>query len=670
MTFHHEEKSTAPDRGQERSPPIFCTTIDHQDYRIIVMNYRSCPDDDDHGDVDIDDCPSDVSMYSDLSHHLSSSRDDVRKMAVSGILVALSSTSTSSSSSCVGNDAASKLMRASSHHRDGQSLVTRLCRVASMSDQERYGSNDALRSLLILCSDDIVGDQCVLDFVGGGIVDGIDGRDVEDRDDDDVEDKSGDYGNGGEGGGEKGGRGIARMLEITLSNPPPFPYRSYSSSSHPSPHTEEMDQRRRRRKDHDEWSERVDLACSLLANATRTERGAAEFVGLSFPDEAIPTSSSTSTSSSSSSSSMTPKETKPTATLLLSRFMNVSYVNVESRGYAMAYRAWTRTPSSTSGARNDGDSDVDYSDDDDEEGDDDGIDGAATSAGISNTSGAVEEGGCYDPYQHVAAVLMNVTQLERGRDFLMRLIHNRVGSGSGSGSVMTNGGTGTSAASTITTTTTTSHLQSLLHVLSTSPNPIRRRGVAGAIKNCCFSQDSIWWLLNVVRIDKSLLLPLCGPEELSIDEKVGLDPDYWLMGPNKFREPDAHVRLYVVEALLLLLASGRRARDTLRERRAYVIVKLADMVEVDENVTERLLECVQYLRRDEDGTEEGSSDRRAYESYARGMMDANNAKNHRADATNNIDDIEDDGPTSSAIAGLASDGRDGDKEDADYDNVD
>ena len=170
----------------------------------------------------------------------------------------------------------------------------------------------------------------------------------------------------------------------------------------------------------------------------------------------------------------------------------------------------------------------------------------------------------------------------------------------------------------------------------------------------------------MVRIDKALLLPLCGPEELSIDEKVGLDPDYWLMGPNRVREPDAYVRLYVVEALLLLLASGRRARDTLRERRAYVIVKLADMVEVDESVTERLLECVQYLRRDEDGTEEGSSDRRAYEAYARGMMDADSAKN-RANANSNNGE---DGPTSPAAAVLASNCRDGDGEVADYDNVD
>jgi hypothetical protein len=33
------------------------------------------------------------------------------------------------------------------------------------------------------------------------------------------------------------------------------------------------------------------------------------------------------------------------------------------------------------------------------------------------------------------------------------------------------------------------------------------------------------------------------------------------------------------------------------------------MIEEEESVSDRINECVQYLRRDEDGTEEGSSDR-------------------------------------------------------------
>jgi hypothetical protein len=206
----------------------------------------------------------------------------------------------------------------------------------------------------------------------------------------------------------------------------------------------------------------------------------------------------------------------------------------------------------------------------------------------------------------MAAVLMNITQLESGRNFLMKLIHNKQSTSSTPNK----------------DTASTSHLQMILPELN-SPNIHRRRGIAGTLKNCCFAKDSDWWLLNVVHLDKALLLPLAGPEELSIDEKVGLDPDYWLLGPSKLREPDPLVRLSLVEALLLLLASGRYARETLRQRRMFVIIKMADMVEENEEISERMNECVQYLRRDEEGTEEGSSDARAYEVYARGMVERN-----------------------------------------------
>ncbi|KAL3778780.1 hypothetical protein HJC23_002686 [Cyclotella cryptica] len=196
----------------------------------------------------------------------------------------------------------------------------------------------------------------------------------------------------------------------------------------------------------------------------------------------------------------------------------------------------------------------------------------------------------------------------------MKLIHHKQSTPSNHGAV--------SCTPASKSTSTTSHLQSILPELN-SPNIHRRQGIAGTLKNCCFSQDSTWWLLNVVHLDKALLLPLAGPEELTIDEKVGLDPDFWLAGPSKVREPDALVRLTLTEALLLLLASGRRARETLRERRMFVIIKMADMVEENEEISERMNECVQYLRRDEDGEEEGSSDRRAYERYARGMIERN-----------------------------------------------
>ena len=189
-----------------------------------------------------------------------------------------------------------------------------------------------------------------------------------------------------------------------------------------------------------------------------------------------------------------------------------------------------------------------------------------------------------DPYQHFAGVLQNATQVEKGRRFLLK--HHY----------------------TTDKEESTTLLQDLFPQLR-SANPIRRRGIAGAIRNICVDKDSSWWLLNVVKITPHLLYPLAGPEELDVDDKKGLHPDLWLDGPDKVREPDHWTRLFLVESILVLLASGRASRERLRLDRVYIILKWADMVEEDEGVSEMINECVQYLRRDEEGTEEGSSDK-------------------------------------------------------------
>jgi hypothetical protein len=185
----------------------------------------------------------------------------------------------------------------------------------------------------------------------------------------------------------------------------------------------------------------------------------------------------------------------------------------------------------------------------------------------------------HDPYQHFAAVLMNSTQTLAGRRFLFQLHESQP-----------------------------TVLERLLPQLR-SANPIRRRGIAGVLRNACLERDSAWWLLNTIAITKHLLYPLAGPEALDVDEKQGLDPDVWLEGPDKVRETDHLTRLWLVEAILLLCTTGRVSRDTLRLARVYVILKLADMVEEQEDVSERIYDIVNYLRRDEEGTAEGSSDR-------------------------------------------------------------
>jgi hypothetical protein len=530
-----------------------------------------------------------AAVYNDLLNFLNSPRADLRKAAAEATLATLVSSPPSTSSSADGDNGAEKEEADSINSSDtaAQRLTTLnaiqpLCRIASTLSPD-HGSISALASLSVLSSHDLVGNQCILDFLDA--------------------------------------KGISRMLEIALSSPPTPVSTAVSVSALASSSTTdngELPPFKQYAQEWNVWRQQVNYACALLANATRTERGAIDFIGLSFPNEAVPTNLLSRTKKEEEEFQKeeedddeekdTPdddnnvrgalvygkRETKPTATLLLSRFLNSAFIDTSSPAHEKAVaRMNVKT----------GMDDLDEYDSDLEN------DDKNNSIDDSNCTNELEQQKIepmgeeyYDPYQHVAAVIMNITQLETGREFLMRLIHSKKSSQS------------------------TSHLQLLLPQLN-SPNLHRRQGIAGTLKNCCFAQDSIWWLLNVVHMDKTLLLPLAGPEELSIDEKVGLDPDFWLLGPQKVREPDSLVRLYVTEALLLLLASGRRARETLRERRMYVIIKLADMVEENEEVSERMLECVQYLRRDEEGTEEGSSDRRAYEKYAKGLLDSNFEKN-------------------------------------------
>lgn len=269
------------------------------------------------------------------------------------------------------------------------------------------------------------------------------------------------------------------------------------------------------------WKKRINLSMALLANMTRTERGAVELVGRSMPDKAVKKVEGETL------------PTKPSLELLLRRFLVESYVE--------------EAPT-----------DVDEDD------------------------AAARDARYHDPYQHFSAVLMNSTQTEAGRQFLLKLQHRPDGS------------------STCLLTTILPHLR--------AKNMIRRRGIAGTVKNTCLERDSAWYLLNQLGLQKHILYPLAGPEELDVDEKRGLDPDLWLEGPDKVREPDKWTRLYLVESILLLCASGRQSRETLRLARTYVVLKWADMVEEEEDVSERINECVQYLRRDEEGTYDGHSD--------------------------------------------------------------
>ena len=371
-------------------------------------------------------------------------------------------------------------------------VIAPLCKLSSRSN-ETAGTN-ALASLVYLSSHGTSINQCIEDMLDCG--------------------------------------GISRMSEIALSNP-----------------NDDTIAREKGLTVMESWKKRVNFALALLANMTRTERGAIELCGFTMPEEAIPSSKG-----DQSVDELESLPSKPTMALLFSRFMNASFVS---------------KPKSSNDQTNDDNDEVDED----------------VEISIEDISAKGD-----DPYQHFAAVLMNATQVQQGRKFVMKLSNLDKD------------------------TKATSVLQDIIIELRSS-NPVRRRGVAGTVKNCCFEKDSSWWLLNEVNIVPKILYPLAGPEELDVEEKTGMDPDLWLEGPDKVRESDQVTRLLLVEAILLLCATGRRSRESLRLQKTYTILKLLDMVEESEEVSERINEIVQYLRRDEQGTEEGSSDRFVEEAY-------------------------------------------------------
>jgi hypothetical protein len=303
----------------------------------------------------------------------------------------------------------------------------------------------------------------------------------------------------------------------------------------------------------DAWRKRVNFALALLANMTRTERGAVELCGYTMPAEAVPIVTVEDVPEEEQRAKL---PSKPTMALLTALFLNKSFIS-------------------------DGKKSMDNKKDEKDDDDDDLVDEQTVEEVAASTD---------DPFQHFAAVLMNATQVEQGRRFVMRIHRQQDENIKG-----------------------VSMLEKLLPELKSS-NPIRRRGIAGMLKNCCFEKDASWWLIHEVDVIPKILYPLAGPEELSIDEKRGMDPDLWLEGPDKVREPDHVTRLLLVESILLLCASGRKSRENIRVQRTYVILKMMDLTEESEEISERINECVQYIRRDEEGTQEGSSDRLVDES--------------------------------------------------------
>ncbi|WFC99576.1 Protein hgh1 [Malassezia yamatoensis] len=143
---------------------------------------------------------------------------------------------------------------------------------------------------------------------------------------------------------------------------------------------------------------------------------------------------------------------------------------------------------------------------------------------------------------------------------------------------------------------------------------IRRGGVISALKNILFIKRAHKLLLapapNTSGEDNAtspvdclpyLLMPLIDGKELSkvdLEDQEDLPTVCQLVPEDKPREPDAALRLMLIECLLLLCTS-LYGRECLRQRGVYIVVREAHLAEDNEAITEAIARLVNLLKREE-----------------------------------------------------------------------
>ncbi|KAG7203869.1 hypothetical protein KM043_017923 [Ampulex compressa] len=116
-------------------------------------------------------------------------------------------------------------------------------------------------------------------------------------------------------------------------------------------------------------------------------------------------------------------------------------------------------------------------------------------------------------------------------------------------------------------------IQRLLPFTEYAESIVRRGGIVGTLKNCCFDVENHEWLLSPdIDILPYLLLPLAGPEEFDDEDNDKLPISLQYLPETKEREPDIDIRIMLLEALEQLCAT-KGAREILREKNTYVILR-------------------------------------------------------------------------------------------------
>lgn len=86
-------------------------------------------------------------------------------------------------------------------------------------------------------------------------------------------------------------------------------------------------------------------------------------------------------------------------------------------------------------------------------------------------------------------------------------------------------------------------IQRLLPFTEYADSELRRGGIVGTLRNCCFDLENHDWFLSPdIDLLPNLLLPLAGPEELDDEETNKLPIDLQYLPETKQRESDPDIR--------------------------------------------------------------------------------------------------------------------------------
>lgn len=143
-------------------------------------------------------------------------------------------------------------------------------------------------------------------------------------------------------------------------------------------------------------------------------------------------------------------------------------------------------------------------------------------------------------------------------------------------------------------------IQRLLPFTEFQDSFVRRGGIVGTLRNCCFETANHMWLLGPeVDILPRLLLPLAGPEEFDEEDNDKLPPDLQYLPPDKKRESDPDIRRMILEAILQLCTT-KEARELVRKSNTYVILREYHKWEKDRKVLLACENVIDILIRTED----------------------------------------------------------------------